>query len=53
MKIAVVDNYDSFSYNLEQYVGEFAEVEVGSTRSHRRRTATSSLPVRDAPETFL
>ncbi|MFB6283259.1 MAG: aminodeoxychorismate/anthranilate synthase component II [Halobacteria archaeon] len=28
MRVAVVDNYDSFSNNLEQYVGEFAEVEV-------------------------
>lgn len=28
-RIAVVDNYDSFSHNLEQYVGEFAEVTVG------------------------
>jgi len=28
-RVAVIDNYDSFSYNLEQYVGEFAEVTVG------------------------
>lgn len=28
-RIAVIDNYDSFSHNLEQYVGEFAEVVVG------------------------
>ncbi|MFP4175489.1 MAG: anthranilate synthase component II [Halobacteriales archaeon] len=27
--IAVIDNHDSFSHNLEQYVGEFAEVTVG------------------------
>ncbi len=27
--IAIVDNYDSFVHNLEQYVGEFTEVEVG------------------------
>jgi len=29
VRIAIVDNYDSFAYNLEQYVGEFAEVVVG------------------------
>jgi len=28
-KIAVIDNHDSFSHNLEQYIGEFADVEVG------------------------
>jgi anthranilate synthase/aminodeoxychorismate synthase-like glutamine amidotransferase len=28
-RIAVVDNNDSFSHNLEQYVGEFADVVVG------------------------
>lgn len=28
-RIAIVDNYDSFAHNLEQYVGEFAEVTVG------------------------
>ena len=27
--VAVVDNNDSFSHNLEQYVGEFADVVVG------------------------
>jgi anthranilate synthase/aminodeoxychorismate synthase-like glutamine amidotransferase len=29
VRIAVVDNNDSFSHNLEQYVGEFADVVVG------------------------
>jgi len=28
-RIAIVDNYDSFAHNLEQYVGEFTEVTVG------------------------
>ncbi len=26
--ITVIDNYDSFVYNIEQYIGEFYEVEV-------------------------
>jgi anthranilate/para-aminobenzoate synthase component II len=26
--ILLVDNYDSFTYNLAQYIGEFAEVKV-------------------------
>jgi len=29
VSIAVIDNYDSFSYNLEGYIGEFADVTVG------------------------
>ena len=29
MRVAVVDNYDSFSSNLEQYIGEYIDVEVG------------------------
>ncbi|MDY6780563.1 MAG: aminodeoxychorismate/anthranilate synthase component II [Halobacteria archaeon] len=28
VRISIVDNYDSFAHNLEQYVGEFAEVDV-------------------------
>jgi len=28
MKILVIDNYDSFVYNLVQYIGEFADVDV-------------------------
>lgn len=28
-RIAVIDNHDSFSHNLEQYLGEFADVTVG------------------------
>ena len=26
--ILLLDNYDSFTYNLAQYIGEFAEVKV-------------------------
>lgn len=29
VRVAVIDNNDSFSHNLEQYVGEFADVVVG------------------------
>jgi len=28
-RVAVVDNYDSFSHNLEGYLGEFCDVDVG------------------------
>ncbi|MFQ6088382.1 MAG: anthranilate synthase component II [Candidatus Methanofastidiosia archaeon] len=28
MRVLVIDNYDSFVYNLVQYIGEFAEVDV-------------------------
>ncbi len=35
VKVVMVDNYDSFTYNLVQYFGELgAEVEVVSFRSH-------------------
>jgi anthranilate synthase component 2 len=39
--ILVVDNYDSFAYNLVQYVGEFAEVTV------RRNDAIDVAGIRD------
>ncbi|MFQ5892528.1 MAG: anthranilate synthase component II, partial [Candidatus Methanofastidiosia archaeon] len=28
MRVLVIDNYDSFVYNLVQYIGEVAEVDV-------------------------
>ncbi len=28
MRVLVIDNYDSFVYNLVQYIGEFADVDV-------------------------
>lgn len=28
MRVLVIDNYDSFVYNLVQYIGEYAEVDV-------------------------
>jgi anthranilate/para-aminobenzoate synthase component II len=38
MKVLVIDNYDSFAYNLVQYLGELgAEVEV--VRNDRATTA--------------
>ena len=43
MKVLMIDNYDSFTYNLVQYLGELnAEVEVTS----RWRAITVSCPVR-------
>ncbi|MFB6206700.1 MAG: aminodeoxychorismate/anthranilate synthase component II [Haloglomus sp.] len=41
MTILIVDNYDSFAYNLVQYVGEFADVTV------RRNDAIDAAGIRD------
>ena len=35
--ILLVDNYDSFTYNLAQYMGKFDEVQVGQRMRARWR----------------
>ena len=43
MRLLVIDNYDSFAYNLVQYVGELgAEVEV--VRNDRMAVEESAVP---------
>ena len=47
--IVVIDNYDSFTYNLVQYLGELgAEVEV-----HRNDAIDTAGIARRAPEGIL
>ena len=45
MRVLVIDNYDSFTYNLVQYLGELgAEVQaVRNDRAERRRAARRRL----------
>ena len=44
MKVLVIDNYDSFTYNLVQYLGELgADVRtVRNDRATRRRAARAT-----------
>ena len=45
MNVLVIDNYDSFTYNLVQYLGELgAEIDV--VRNDTRRRSTSCSPAR-------
>ena len=46
MKVLVIDNYDSFTYNLVQYLGELgAEPDVvRNDRATRRRAARRASP---------
>ncbi len=38
MRVLVLDNYDSFTYNLVQYLGELgADVDDGPKRPRERR----------------
>lgn len=50
--IAVVDNYDSFSHNLEQYVGEFAEVMVDRYNEPPKADGYVFSPGPGRPEDF-
>ena len=51
-KVAVIDNYDSFSHNLEQYVGEFAEVVVGRYKEPPEADGYVFSPGPGRPENF-
>ena len=46
MKVLVIDNYDSFTYNLVQYLGELgAEVEtVRNDRAEPSRSCSAASP---------
>ena len=48
MNVLVIDNYDSFTYNLVQYLGELgAELEV--VRNDVETTARSHSPATSSP----
>ena len=36
MKIGLIDNYDSFTYNLKQYIIEIADVELDIFRNDEK-----------------
>ena len=47
MRVLVVDNYDSFTYNLVQYLGELgAELEVVRNDARRSTSCSSARPDR-------
>ncbi|PSQ18946.1 anthranilate/aminodeoxychorismate synthase component II [Halobacteriales archaeon QS_8_69_26] len=52
VEVAIVDNYDSFANNLEQYVGEFARVEVARYRSVPEADGVVFSPGPGRPEEF-
>ena len=42
MKIALIDNYDSFTYNLKQYLEEIADVDIDVLRNDEKRVSDLS-----------
>ena len=45
MRVLVIDNYDSFTYNLVQYLGELgAEVEVVRNDGRRSPSCSGARP---------